>query len=169
MAARGASVLAKALENPQETDPGRLARLASALAALATRMNPEEAASVAARGASVLAKALEDPQETNPDRLSGLGSGGENPRREPGNVLAKGENPRKESDAIRGKGGWAYEPRGGASLGNVLAKAGKPEERIASACSSWARVAVAPGRAPMRPPAGPWSSQGVEDPQERSA
>lgn len=47
MAARGASVLVKALENPKETDSNRLFGLGQALAALAERMDPKEAASVA--------------------------------------------------------------------------------------------------------------------------
>ena len=67
------AVLAKALENPQETDAERLSSLGQALAALAARMEPKEAASVAARGAQVLAKALENPQETDGERLSSLG------------------------------------------------------------------------------------------------
>ena len=70
VAARGASVLAKALENPKETNFYRLSSLGNALAALAPRINPEEAASLG----NVLVEALENPQETNPDRLSGLGS-----------------------------------------------------------------------------------------------
>ena len=61
--------LAKALENPQETNSDRLSSLGDALAALAARMNPNDAASVA----DGLAKALENPQETNSYRLSSLG------------------------------------------------------------------------------------------------
>ena len=61
--------LAKALENPQETDSVRLSSLGDALAALAARMNPNAAASVA----DGLAKALENTQETDSFRLSSLG------------------------------------------------------------------------------------------------
>jgi hypothetical protein len=68
-----ANVLAKALENTQQTDSSRLSALGKVLAALAARINPSDAASLAARGASVLAKALENPQETDSYRLSALG------------------------------------------------------------------------------------------------
>ena len=61
--------LAKALENPQETNSFRLSRLDDALAALAARMNPNAAASVA----DGLAKTLENTQETDSFRLSSLG------------------------------------------------------------------------------------------------
>ena len=70
-AASVAEGLAKALENPQETNSDRLSSLGDALAALAARMNPNDAASVART--AVLAKALENPQETDSDRLSSLG------------------------------------------------------------------------------------------------
>jgi hypothetical protein len=74
VAARGAQALAKALENPHETDADRLSSLGTALAALAARMEPKDAARVAARGAQALAKALENPHETDADTLSSLGT-----------------------------------------------------------------------------------------------
>ena len=45
-AAMLANVLTKALENPQETNLDRLSSLATALSALAARMNPDDVASV---------------------------------------------------------------------------------------------------------------------------
>ena len=69
VAAQGAQVLAKALENPQETDADRLSRLGDALAALAAGIEPKEAAHVS----DGLAKALENTPETDADRLSILG------------------------------------------------------------------------------------------------
>ena len=64
-----ASLLAAALEKPQEEDSFRLWRLGEALAALAGQMDGIRAAPVAARGALVLAKVLENPQEKDPERL----------------------------------------------------------------------------------------------------
>jgi TIR domain len=69
-AAHVADGLAKALEDPDETDPDQLSRLGSALAALSKYLNPRDAARVA-KG---LAEALQDPNETDPDRLARLGS-----------------------------------------------------------------------------------------------
>jgi Novel STAND NTPase 1 len=61
--------LAKALENPKETNSFHLSRLDDALAAFAACMNPNDAASVA----HGLAKALENTQETDSYHLSSLG------------------------------------------------------------------------------------------------
>ena len=69
-AARVANGLAKALEDPDETDPDQLSRLGSALAALSKYLNPRDAAHVA----NGLAEALQNPKETDPDRLARLGS-----------------------------------------------------------------------------------------------
>jgi hypothetical protein len=68
-AAEIARDLAVAMENPQETDSGRLFRLGEALAALANKMEPQAAAEIARR----LAGAMENPQETDSGRLSRLG------------------------------------------------------------------------------------------------
>ena len=80
-AASVADGMARALENPQETDSYRLSRLGYALGALAARMNLNDAASVATRGAAVLAKALENPQGTYSYRLASLGERARGPRR----------------------------------------------------------------------------------------
>ena len=75
VAARGAAVLAKALENPRETldnkhtDSYRLSRLGDALGALAAHMNPNDAASVA----NGLVRVLENAQEEDSSHLSSLG------------------------------------------------------------------------------------------------
>ena len=61
--ARGASVLLKALEDPNAKNFSR-ARLGDSLSALAAHMNHDDAASMSGHGASVLIKALEDPKET---------------------------------------------------------------------------------------------------------
>jgi hypothetical protein len=53
--------LAKAIQNPQEKNPERLARLAYVLAALANRLSPSNAVLVTTRAASVLAQAMESP------------------------------------------------------------------------------------------------------------
>ena len=52
-----------ALESPQQTDSSRLADLGGAVAALAARMEPQEAARIATRSAYVLVTALENPQQ----------------------------------------------------------------------------------------------------------
>ena len=67
--------LVTVLEDPKETDSDRLSRLGEALAELAAKMEPKEAAALAARGAQRLAGLLEDPKETDADRLSTLGEG----------------------------------------------------------------------------------------------
>ena len=64
--------LAKALENPKHGN-WHAEDLGRALAALAARMEPKDAAVVAARGAQVLAKALENSKETDAKRLSSFG------------------------------------------------------------------------------------------------
>ena len=60
VASRGASVLAKALENPKETDSVRLSRLGSALAALAAHMDHNNVTSVAARSRPSLQSSIRD-------------------------------------------------------------------------------------------------------------
>jgi hypothetical protein len=62
--------LAAALENPKETNSGRLWSPGEALAALAKKIEPQAAAEIA-KG---LATALENPQETNSNRLWSLGN-----------------------------------------------------------------------------------------------
>ena len=69
VAARGAQVLTKALENSQETDGTSLSRLGQALAALAARMEPKDLASMA----DSVATALENSQKTDSYRLPSLG------------------------------------------------------------------------------------------------
>ena len=56
------------LENPQQTDASHLSSLGQAVAALAARMEPQEAAPLAAR----LVTVLENPQQTDASRLSSL-------------------------------------------------------------------------------------------------
>ena len=63
------TVLVTALENPQQTDSYRLATLGEAVAALAARMEPQEAARIADR----MVTALENPQQTDSYRLAYLG------------------------------------------------------------------------------------------------
>jgi hypothetical protein len=54
LATRGAVVLTKALENPEETDSSRLSSLASALGALVQKMDPKEAVSTVKRSVNIL-------------------------------------------------------------------------------------------------------------------
>ena len=68
-ASTAATLLADALENPQEQNSDRLFSFGEALAALAGRMNATNAAPVAER----IAKALENSQEKDSDRLHRLG------------------------------------------------------------------------------------------------
>ena len=65
--------LVTVLEDPKETDADRLSTLGRALAELAAKMEPKEAAAVAGRGAQRLAGLLDDPKETDADRLFTLG------------------------------------------------------------------------------------------------
>jgi hypothetical protein len=57
--------LVTVLENPQQTDASSVWALGEAVAALAARMEPQEAARLAARSAPALVTALENPQETS--------------------------------------------------------------------------------------------------------
>ena len=61
------------LEDPKEIDAERLSTLADALAGLAAKMEPKEAAAMAGRGAQHLVGLLEDPKVTNADHLFTLG------------------------------------------------------------------------------------------------
>ena len=62
--------LVTVLEDPKETDAYRLSTLGWALAELAAKMEPKEAAAVAGRGAQRLVGLLEDPKQTNADRYT---------------------------------------------------------------------------------------------------